>query len=241
MQGRILVEVQAAETYFDLSDEEVNRIFARVERVWEVVARLPEVLDDLVGSRRIIKGTVMPGAMLADGPLYVGDGAVIEPGAYVASSAYIGDGVTIRHGAYVRSNCVFLPGSLLGHASEAKSALFLPGAKAPHFAYAGDSVLGQRVNLGAGTKLSNLRVTSGAGQTLGVVVAGEEVDTGLRKLGAILGDDVEIGCNAVLNPGTLVGPRSVIYPGAVVPKGFYSADTIIKLRQRHEHDAVKPT
>ncbi len=228
------MEVQAARTYFDLSDEAVRRIFARVERVWDILTCLPAVLDELVGSRRIIKGTVMPGAMLADGPLYIGDGAVIEPGAYVSSSAYIGDGVTIRHGAYVRRNCVFLQGSLLGHASEAKSALFLPGAKAPHFAYAGDSVLGHRVNLGAGTKLSNLRLTSGDSGTLRVVAAGREFDTGLHKLGAILGDDVEVGCNAVLNPGAFVGPRCVIYPGTVVPKGFHAAGTILKLRQRHE-------
>jgi len=114
----------------------------------------------------------------------------------------------------------------------------LPGAHAPHFNYVGDSILGRRVNLGAGTKLSNLTVISVKDQLTGkrpaimLPIDGTVYDTGLAKLGAIMGDDAQTGCNSVLNPGVLLGPRCLVYPNASLPKGFYPADTIIKLRQK---------
>jgi bifunctional N-acetylglucosamine-1-phosphate-uridyltransferase/glucosamine-1-phosphate-acetyltransferase GlmU-like protein len=143
----------------------------------------------------------------------------------------------VRHGAYVRENVILLADSILGHASEAKNALFLPGAAAPHFAYVGDSILGHRVNLGAGTKLSNLGILSakdgatGKRPTIRLTVGDQEYDTGLSKFGAILGDDVQTGCNAVLNPGCIVGPRTLIYANMSLRKGYHPADAIIKLRQ----------
>ena len=100
--------------------------------------------------------------------------------------------------------------SVLGHVSEAKNAVFLPAARAPHFTYVGDSVLGHAVNLGAGVKLSNLPIV--AADAVKLTVDGKVINTGLRKFGAILGDKVQIGCNAVLNPGTVMGPNSMIYP-----------------------------
>jgi NDP-sugar pyrophosphorylase family protein len=230
--------MRSPESYFDLRDENVQRIFKRSKNVWDALQHLPDLVDELTQGRRQIKGTVMPGAVLPDGPLYVGDGAVIEPGTFIAAAAYIGEGVHIRHGAYVRSNCIFLPGSVLGHASEAKSAVFLPKAKAPHFAYVGDSILGHRVNLGAGTKISNLRILTSGSPTICLEIEGEMVDTGLRKLGAVVGDDVQVGCNAVLNPGTLLSPGCIVYAGAVAPKGFHKPRTIIKLRQSLESATV---
>jgi bifunctional N-acetylglucosamine-1-phosphate-uridyltransferase/glucosamine-1-phosphate-acetyltransferase GlmU-like protein len=126
---------------------------------------------------------------------------------------------------------VFLEGSVLGHASEAKSALLLGKAKAPHFAYLGDSVLGHSVNLGAGTKLSNLPIASRGRSTVVLEIDGTAIDTRLRKFGAVLGDGVEVGCNAILNPGVVLGRRCVVYAGAVVQKGVYGPDQILKLRQ----------
>jgi NDP-sugar pyrophosphorylase family protein len=155
----------------------------------------------------------------------------------VVGPAYIGAGAVVRHGAYVREHVILLAGSTLGHASEAKNALFLPGAAAPHFAYVGDSILGHRVNLGAGTKLSNLGILSekdemtGTRPTIKLAIDEREYDTGLSKLGAILGDDVQTGCNAVLNPGCIVGPRTLVYANTSLRKGYHPADAIIKLRQ----------
>lgn len=179
----------------------------------------------------------MDGAWLSDAPIVIEAGAIIEHGAYIVGPAYIGAGAIVRHGAYVRENVILLEGSVLGHASEAKNALFLPGAHAPHFNYVGDSILGHRVNLGAGTILSNLAVLSekdpqtGKRPTIRLTVDDREYDTGLTKFGAILGDDAQTGCNAVLNPGCVVGPRTLIYAGVSLRKGYHPPDTIVKLRQ----------
>ena len=114
---------------------------------------------------------------------------------------------------------------------------FLPHAAAPHFAYVGDAILGHRVNLGAGTKLSNLGIlsakdpTTGRRPTIKLTIDDQVYDTGLTKLGAILGDDAQTGCNAVLNPGCIVGPRTLVYANASLRKGYHPADSIIKLRQ----------
>jgi bifunctional N-acetylglucosamine-1-phosphate-uridyltransferase/glucosamine-1-phosphate-acetyltransferase GlmU-like protein len=137
----------------------------------------------------------------------------------------------------VRENVILLPGSILGHASEAKNALFLPEAAAPHFNYVGDSILGHHVNLGAGTKLSNVGILSekdeetGKRPTIILSIDGTDYDTGLAKFGAILGDHTQTGCNAVLNPGSLVGPRTLIYANLSLRKGYHPPDSIIKLKQ----------
>jgi UDP-N-acetylglucosamine diphosphorylase / glucose-1-phosphate thymidylyltransferase / UDP-N-acetylgalactosamine diphosphorylase / glucosamine-1-phosphate N-acetyltransferase / galactosamine-1-phosphate N-acetyltransferase len=224
--------------FFDLGDDDLtHQIFVDCLYVWQAVARIASFVVQHAGSRQEILGEVMPGAYLSDRPLYVGPGARIEPGAYLEGPAYIGPGVVVRHGAYVRENVVMLAGSLLGHASEAKNSLFLPKAMAPHFNYVGDSILGQRVNLGAGTKLSNLGIMSekdpvtGKRPSISLTIDDQTFDTGLSKLGAILGDDVQTGCNAVLNPGCLVGRNTLIYANTSLRKGYHAPDSIIKLRQ----------
>lgn len=223
--------------FFDLNDSLALELCADCTYVWEIVPRLETHLARLTSGRQTLLGSIMPGAHLSDRPLYIAESARIEPGACLVGPAYIGPGVTVRHGAYVRENVILLAGSVLGHASEAKNCLFLPGAYAPHFNYIGDSILGQRVNLGAGTILSNLGILSvkdsmtGRRSTLRLTIDQRTYDTGLTKLGAILGDDVQTGCNSVLNPGCLVAPRSLIYAGVSLRKGYYPADTIVKLRQ----------
>ncbi|NLF66977.1 MAG: glucose-1-phosphate thymidylyltransferase [Chloroflexi bacterium] len=222
--------------YFDLDDPEIAALFEGCTYVWQVLPLLAAHVARLAPERRV-EGEVMPGAYVSDRAIVIAAGARVEPGAYVLGPAYIGPGAVVRHGAFVRENVIMLAGSILGHASEAKNSLFLPGAHAPHFNYVGDSVLGHGVNLGAGTKLSNLTVISekdpvtGKRPTIILPWEGESVDTGLAKMGAILGDGAQTGCNSVLNPGTLVGPRSLIYANLSLRKGIYPADTIIKLRQ----------
>ncbi len=223
--------------FFDLSDESVQVFFAECDFVWQAVAHIGRHVARLTGSQQVILGDVSPGAHLSDRPLYIGRKARIEPGAFIQGPAYIGDGVVVRHGAYLRENVIMLPGSVLGHASEAKNSLFLPGAHAPHFNYVGDSILGQSVNLGAGTILSNLGILSqkdpqsGKRPSIILTIDGQQFDTGLAKMGAILGDNVQTGCNAVLNPGSLVGPRTLIYANLSLRKGYHAPDSIIKLRQ----------
>lgn len=222
--------------YFDLASPDVASLFEGCTYVWELLPRLAAQVERL-NNGRSPAGEIMPGAYLSDRNIYIAEGARVEPGAYVLGPAYIGPGAVVRHGAFVRENVIMLAGSVLGHASEAKNSLFLPGAHAPHFNYVGDSILGHQVNLGAGTKLSNLTVLSekdphsGKRPTIVLSWQGQRFDTGLAKLGAILGDGVQTGCNAVLNPGSLVGPRSLIYANLSLRKGVYPAGTIIKLRQ----------
>ena len=205
------------EEFFDLSDQFIAEMLSDCDFVWNVLDKLDEQIKRLVGSEPVIKGDVMPGAYISDRLIFLAEGARVEPGAYLLGPAYVGPNAVIRHGAYVRENVIMMEGSALGHASEAKNALFLSNAHAPHFNYVGDSIVGRRVNLGAGTKLSNLTLVSQKDAhtkkrpTIKIQVEGVEYDTGLAKLGAILGDDTQTGCNSVLNPGCLIGRGSLVY------------------------------
>ncbi len=226
--------------FFDLSDPFVAALFTDCTYVWEAVAAIPQQVSRLTREKQTILGEVMSGAFVSERAVYIGAGARIEPGAYIFGPAYIGAGCVVRLGAFVRENVIMFPGSMLGHASEAKNSLFLPRAHAPHFNYVGDSILGHRVNLGAGTKLSNLTIVSekdrmtGRRPTVVLTIDGRTYDTGLAKIGAIIGDDAQTGCNSVLNPGCLVGPQSLVYANVSLRKGYYPPRTIIKLRQTLE-------
>jgi NDP-sugar pyrophosphorylase family protein len=152
----------------------------------------------------------MTGALI-EGQVYVEAGAVIEPTAYVKGPAYIGKGAEVRHGAYIRGDVYVGPGAVVGHATEVKSAVFFDGAKAGHFAYVGDAILGREVNLGAGTKLANLGLRRGTVR-IKHPDTGQLIDTGLKKFSAIMGDESQTGCNAVLSPGTLLLPKTAVLP-----------------------------
>lgn len=208
--------------------------------VWQLLPNIAPFLTKFLYNKQIIEGTVSEGAYIGSKPLFIHKTAVIEPGAFIQGPAYIGEGVVVRHGAYVRDNVILLANSVLGHSSEAKNSLFLPHAHAPHFNYVGDSILGAHVNLGAGTKLSNLTVVSekdpntGKRPTITIAIDGTEYDTELAKLGAILGNNTQTGCNSVLNPGCFVGKNTLVYANASLRKGYYPAQKMIKLRQQLE-------
>ena len=223
--------------FFDLSMAETAVYFENCEYVWDAIPQIEAHVARLVGNEQTILGEVMPGAYLSDRPIYIAEGARIEPGAYVHGPAYIGANAVVRHGAFVRENVIMLDGAILGHTSEAKNSLFLPKSAAPHFNYVGDSILGHHVNLGAGTKLSNLGMLSEKDKLSGkrpfikLTIEDETYDTGLAKMGAILGDGAQTGCNSVLNPGCLIGARTLVYANLSLRKGYHPPDSIIKLRQ----------
>ena len=139
--------------------------------------------------------------------------ATVEAGAYLIGPCYIGPRAVVRSGAYVREYSWICADAVVGHATEVKHSVLLPGAKAPHFNYVGDSILGKDVNLGAGTKLSNLRNDGGE---VHLRVDGERVASGLRKFGALLGEGAALGCNSVTNPGVVLGCNSVVWPNVTV-------------------------
>lgn len=226
--------------FFNLTNPLADELFAGCNFVWEILPKLKELIEELTDGKSTIEGQIRAGAYISDRANFISESAVVHPGAYVLGPAYIGPGVEVRHGAFVRENVIMLEGSLLGHASEAKNSLLMEQALAPHFNYLGDSILGNGANLGAGTKLSNLTIVSkkdpetGQRPTVKIDIEGVAYDTGLAKIGAILGDGVQTGCNSVLNPGCLVGPHTLIYPNVNLKKGFTSSERIIKLRQQIE-------
>jgi len=163
-----------------------------------------------VKNSPVIKGQVHPGAYL-QGQVYIAEGAVVEPTALIQGPCVIGPGAEIRHGAYIRGNAWIGAKTVVGHTTEVKGSIFFDGAKAGHFAYVGDSLLGRDVNLGAGTKLANLKLK---GDEISVKhpVDGTFVRTGLRKFSSIIGDKAQTGCNSVLSPGTILMPNTAVLP-----------------------------
>jgi len=167
----------AAGDLFALEEFLHGALFADTEHAWEALDRIGAYLATLTGS---IEGEVQDGAWLVGAGIIIAAGAVVEPGAYIHGPCVIGPDTEVRHGAYLRGNVVAGAGCVIGHATEVKNSIFLDGAKAGHFAYIGDSILGNRVNLGAGTKLANLRLD---GREVLVDDAGRRRPTGRRKLG----------------------------------------------------------
>ena len=222
------------------NDTFFSNLITDLNFVWEIIPEISKYLTLILKNSQKIIAEVPEGVYISNKPVFISKSAIIEPGVYIDGPAYIGENVVIRHGAYIRENAILMSNSLLGHSSEVKNSLFLPGAHAPHFNYVGDSVLGANVNLGAGTKLSNLTVLSekdrltGKRPTIKLKVNSEEFDTELSKFGAILGDNTQTGCNSVLNPGCIIGPNSLVYANVSLRKGYYPPNTIIKLRQNIE-------
>ena len=188
-----------------------------------LAALLDEILSELnVGDEPVIKGDVSPHAFLK-GRVYVAEGAKVEETAYIQGPAYIGPHCEIRHGAYIRGNVYVGAKAVVGHTTEVKNAIFFDHAKAGHFAYVGDSILGRNVNLGAGTKLANLKL-KGDGVKVLLPATMAPHQTGLRKLGAIMGDNAQTGCNSVLSPGAILMPDTGVMPcvhyHGTLTKGF---------------------
>lgn len=219
------VEIPEARELFELAGLDLAALFLAGERVWQALARMEQYLDSHL--RPELLGEVRPGATVT-GPVYLGVGSVVDTGALVHGPAIFGRGCQIRQGALVRGNVVAGDEVVIGHCSEVKGSILLPGAHAPHFNYVGDSILGRHVNLGAGAICSNLKLSAG---NVVVRIGDRKYDTGLRKLGAIVGDGCQTGCNAVLSPGTVLGKDTLVYPGALL-HGVFPARSIIKLRQQ---------
>jgi NDP-sugar pyrophosphorylase family protein len=200
------------------------------QRPWDLLGEpLDEVLAGLPSSA--VEIALSPDVHLSGDRIVIGTGTRIYPGAVIEGPVWIGRDVQIRPGAYLRPGCWIGDGAIVGTHTEVKRSIFLAGARAPHRAYVGDSILGAGVNLGAGTVLANFRHD---GSEVRLPVDGERISTGRRKLGAVLGDRVLTGCGAVLHPGVVMGRDSQIYPGCQLRPGLYPADSIVKLRQQIE-------
>lgn len=224
---------------FDLNAFTHKEIFDDCEFAWDALKKIGDYIKNqfAAGLEPQIEARVMEGAFI-EGDVYIGQGTVVEPGAFIQGPTIIGENCEIRQGAYIRGNVLVGNSSVVGHTTELKNVILLEHVSAAHFAYVGDSILGNRVNIGAGTKLANLPVVSfkdpvtSKRPTIRIHANGREIDTGLAKLGAILGDEAQMGCNSVANPGCIVGPRTLVYPLVSLKKGYYPPDIIVKLRQQ---------
>jgi NDP-sugar pyrophosphorylase family protein len=211
----------------DLAGFEHAALFDGCEFPWQALARIQDYLRNHLKPAN--HGTVI-GAPFIGREVFVGEGTVIEQGAFIKGPAIIGRDCEVRAGAYLRENVIAGDGCVLGNSCEFKNAVLLNGAQAPHFNYVGDSILGHEAHLGAGVICSNLKSLAG---NVTVTWEGKAVDTGLRKFGAVVGDHADIGCNCVLNPGSIIGRRSVLYP-AINWRGVCPADSVVKLRQEQQ-------
>ncbi len=168
---------------------------------------------------------IMAGAIICGARIDLEKGALIEGGALIKSPAIIGECTEIRQGAYLRGYCLTGKRCVIGHTTEVKHSIFLNDAKAGHFAYLGDSILGQDANLGAGTKFANLKFLGG---NVSIRTKDGTVDTGRRKFGAILGDYAQTGCNSVTNPGTVIGQGGILMPNTTAPSGYHPPKKLIR-------------
>lgn len=168
----------------------------------------------------------LPPGVSIEGEVVIFPGVKLPAHATIIGPAWIGAGTEIRPGAYIRGNVIAGENCVLGNSCEFKNCLLMDGVQAPHFSYVGDSVLGSRAHIGAGVILSNLRLDQ---KSVSVRTRAGVVDTGLRKLGALLGEAAEAGCNAVLQPGTILGKRALVMP-TVAFAGYLPPATIARVR-----------
>jgi NDP-sugar pyrophosphorylase family protein len=212
---------------FDLTQTEHAALFDGCDYAWDA---LKKIAAYLAANLRPALHNRCEGVAYIGEKVFIGEGTLVEDGAMIKGPAIIGRNCEIRHNAYIRDNVIIGDGCVVGNSSELKNSLLFNKAVAPHFNYVGDSILGFKAHLGAGVVLSNFKSLPG---NITVETNGKPFDTGLRKFGALLGDTAEVGCNAVLNPGSVIGRGSVIYPGTNW-RGVLAANKIVKNKAEKE-------
>ena len=201
---------------FESQPEYIAPLFEGCEYPWEILPKIKEYVKSLIE-----KG--IPGyTLIADGVL-VGENVKIYPTATIEAPAIIGSGTEVRPGAFIRGSVITGENCVIGNSSELKNCVLLSKVQIPHYNYVGDSILGNKAHTGAGTICSNLKSDG-----KNIVIHGDvEYETGLRKIGGILADGADVGCNSVINPGTVIGKNTSVYALTSL-RGVYPADCIVK-------------
>lgn len=222
-----------AQDLFDLQQTGHAAIFENCEFAWEALAKIKDYIR--ANLKPELRNKCLGRAFIGD-QVFIGEGTVVEDGAMIKGPAIIGRNCQIRHNAYIREDVIVGDNCVVGNACEVKNALLFNNATVPHFNYVGDSILGHKAHVGAGVVLSNVKALPG---NIFIEVEGTPHDTGLRKFGALLGDGCDIGCNTVLNPGSIIGRGAVIYP-ATNWRGILPANMIAKNRAAQEVVVRRP-
>lgn len=203
---------------YTLEETIAREVFTGLTYPWEALSKIKDFIISL--------GETLPEEKYErrEGNIWVARNAKVFPSAYIGGPAIIDEEAEIRHCAFIRGSAIVGKGAVVGNSTELKNVILFNKVQVPHYNYVGDSILGYKAHMGAGSITSNVK----SDKTLVVVKAGEETfETGLKKFGAMLGDQVEVGCNSVLNPGTVIGKNTNIYPTSMV-RGVVPADSIYK-------------
>ena len=212
------MEAAKISNLYNLEETIAGKLFEGAEYPWEVLPKISAFIMEL-GNTLSSEEYEKRGENV-----WVAKSARVAPTAYINGPAIIGKDAEVRHCAFIRGNAIVGEGAVVGNSTELKNVVLFNKVQVPHYNYVGDSILGYRAHMGAGSITSNVK----SDKTLVVVKdAEEQIATGLKKFGAMLGDCVEVGCNSVLNPGTVVGRNSQIYPTSCV-RGVIHENSIYK-------------
>lgn len=220
MKGVIALNklVKTAELY-DCKVSYLTPLFEKHEYPWEMLPEIKGYIKSLIENG-------LPGFTEIKEGVLVGEDVKIYPTATIEAPAIIGKGTEIRPGAFIRGNVITGENCVIGNSSELKNCILLDKVAVPHYNYVGDSVLGNKAHMGAGSICSNLKSDGKP-----VVIHGDtDYETGLRKIGGILADGADIGCGCVLNPGTVIGKNTSVYPLTSL-RGVFPADCIVKSKE----------
>lgn len=215
---RLKMEQWKVKNLYSLSETIAADIFEGVEYPWEALGKIKDFIMEL--------GAKLPEEKYEKrgDDVWVAKSAKVFPSAYINGPAIIDEDAEIRHCAFIRGSAIVGKGAVVGNSTELKNVILFNKVQVPHYNYVGDSILGYKAHMGAGSITSNVK----SDKTLVTVKFQEEcLETGLKKFGAMLGDDVEVGCNSVLNPGTVVGKGTSIYPTSSV-RGYVPENSIYK-------------
>ncbi|MDE7248635.1 MAG: UDP-N-acetylglucosamine pyrophosphorylase, partial [Lachnospiraceae bacterium] len=205
---------------YNLEETIAGKLFEGAEYPWELLPKISSFILEL--------GKSLPEDRYEQiqENVWVAKSAKIAPSACINGPAIIDEEAEVRHCAFIRGNAIVGKGAVVGNSTELKNVILFNKVQVPHYNYVGDSILGFKSHMGAGSITSNVK----SDKTLVVVKDGEEkIETGLKKFGAMLGDNVEVGCNSVLNPGTVIGRNTNVYPTSMV-RGCIPAESIYKKR-----------
>lgn len=212
------MEEMKIKNLYNLNETIAVDLFEGLTYPWEVLPKISAFIKEL--------GAKLPKDEYDEVSenVWIAKSAKVAPTANVNGPAIIGRDAEVRHCAFIRGNAIVGEGAVVGNSTELKNVVLFNKVQVPHYNYVGDSVLGYKSHMGAGSITSNVK----SDKTLVVIKSSEEnIETGLKKFGAMLGDEVEVGCNSVLNPGTVIGRHTNIYPTSMV-RGFIPANSIYK-------------